>query len=291
MCVCARETEIEAPLAMKSSNRSSSDSRNSNSSSAISASKAEYQALSMGEAADDQAIVTSPETVATVDQTCTESAIETADTNVTIQVDEGFSSVGHQHEGAAVDTSLESNNSTNKSQSSDKPDEYNVSSEGIEYDEASGGAAESGRNSETAQSGETGASTSAATTLTIPTDDRSFNMHRRFIRKSLDASNQLFYTKNSFIESDAIETEYPRNLDDNIELLSSETELRIAQLQFETSFDIPNHELKEVPIISEDDDEPVGVSPCGRFFKYGEYGSVLGLHCDCASFSRCSLFA
>lgn len=268
---------------MKSSNRSSSDSRNSNSSSAISALKTEYQPLSMGEAADEQAIVTSPETVATVDQTCTETTIDTSDTNVTIQVDEGFSSVGHQHEGAAVDTSLESNNSTNKSHSSDKPDEYNVSSEGIEYDDTTTGAAESSRDSDVTQSGESIASTSTATpaaaaatstaattTLSIPTDDRSFNMHRRFIRKSLDASNQLFYTKNSFIESDAIETEYPRNLDDNIELLSSETEYLTAQLQFETSFDIPNHELKEVPIISEDDDEPVGVSPCGRFFKYGK---------------------
>lgn len=234
--------------------------------------------MSMGETADEQSIVTN------TDQICTETAINTSDTNVTIQVDEGFSSVGHQHEGAAVDTSLESNNSTNKSQLSDKPDEYNVSSEGIEYDDTNAVAADSSRDSNLAQSGDTGASTSMATvsatsstaststtTLAIPTDDRSFNMHRRFIRKSLDASNQLVYTKNSFIESDAIETEYPRNLDDNIELLSSETEYLTAQLQFETSFDIPNHQLKEVPIISEDDDEPVGVSPCGRFFKYGKY--------------------
>lgn len=111
-----------------------------------------------------------------------------------------------------------------------------------------------------------------------PDETQRNNMHRRFIRKSLDATtNNLLYSKNLFIESDTIETEYPRNLDDNIELLSSETEILEAQfipsddkfLQFDVTFGPQDqHKLEEEPIGTEDDEEPVGVSPCGRFFKY-----------------------
>lgn len=113
-------------------------------------------------------------------------------------------------------------------------------------------------------------------------DDQQQNMHRRFIRKSLDASsNNLFYSaKNCYIDADTIETEYPRNLDDNIELLSRETEYLEEQfiptddkfLHFDPTLDIPNLEvqrkLQQAKEISDDDDEPVGVSPCGRFYKY-----------------------
>lgn len=123
----------------------------------------------------------------------------------------------------------------------------------------------------------------------IPTDNNALlpapdeirirnNMHRRFIRKSLDATtNNLLYSKNCFIESDTIETEYPRNLDDNIELLSTETEILEAQfipsddkfLQFDVTFGPQDqHQLQQQPEYTEDDEEPVGVSPCGRFFKY-----------------------
>lgn len=242
----------------------------------------ECHSTSMGETADEpaiEAIAASDEVNSTADQIGNETMTSTTttelnDPNAAIQVDEGFSSVGHQNESAAVDTSLESNNSTNKSQSSDKPPDYVVSSDGIES-----GAAESNCDSGAVQDDLAGALASGRATST-QSDERQINMHRRFIRKSLDASNQSFYTKNCFIESDAIETEYPRNLDDNIELLSSETEFLTTQLddkflQFEASFDIPSHELKEVPIISEDDEEPVGVSPCGRFFKYGEFFVVV----------------
>lgn len=102
-------------------------------------------------------------------------------------------------------------------------------------------------------------------------------MHRRFIRKSLDATtNNLLYSKNSFIESDTIETEYPRNLDDNIELLSAETEQLEAQfiptddkfLQFDISAQEQHQLLQQEAEYTEEDEEPVGVSPCGRFFKY-----------------------
>lgn len=116
------------------------------------------------------------------------------------------------------------------------------------------------------------------TTLAVPnqSDTRRNNMHRRFIRKSLDATtNNQLYSKNLFIESDAIETEYPRNLDDNIELLSTETEILEAQfipsddkfLQFDISAQ-DQHTLQQEAEYTEDDEEPVGVSPCGRFFKY-----------------------
>lgn len=106
------------------------------------------------------------------------------------------------------------------------------------------------------------------------------NVTRRFIRKSLDATtnNLLYSLKNCFIESDTIETEYTRNLDDNIELLSAETEILEAQfipaddkyLQFDTPYDAKQFEVQlgQAHEISEDDDEPIGVSPCGRFFKY-----------------------
>lgn len=103
------------------------------------------------------------------------------------------------------------------------------------------------------------------------------NMHRRFIRKSLDATtNNLLYSKNSFIESDTIETEYPRNLDDNIELLSAEAEQKEAQfiptydkfLQFDISAQEQHQLLQQEVEYTEEDEEPVGVSPCGRFFKY-----------------------
>lgn len=240
----------------------------------------ECHSTSMGEMSDETAIAASDETNLSADQICNETMTSTPtteliDPNAAIPVDEGFSSVGHQNESTAVDTSLESNNSTNKSQSSDKPLDYIVSSEGVESDDLNAGVAESNCDPDAEQNDFAVASASGRT-LSPQSNERQINMHRRFIRKSLDATNHSFYTKNSFIESDAIETEYPRNLDDNIELLSSETEFLTAQLddkflQFEASFDIPSHELKEVPIISEDDEEPVGVSPCGRFFKYGKY--------------------
>lgn len=130
-----------------------------------------------------------------------------------------------------------------------------------------------------------------ACTIVTPTDDQSESeeakiastMTRRFIRKSLDATtNNLLYSfKNCFIESDTIETEYPRNLDDNIELLSTETEMKEAQfipaddkfLQFDAPYDAKLFEVQRTlqqaqAVSEEEDDEPVAVSPCGRFFKY-----------------------
>lgn len=112
--------------------------------------------------------------------------------------------------------------------------------------------------------------------------EKSNNLHRRFIRKSLDAShaNVPYWTRECFMEADTIETEYPRNLDDNIELLSRETEYWEEQfipsedkfLHFDPSIDPQSldvqRKLQHAKEISDDDDEPVAISPCGRFYKY-----------------------
>lgn len=107
--------------------------------------------------------------------------------------------------------------------------------------------------------------------------------HLRFIRKSLESTpnNQLYPLKANYYDTDTIETEYPRNLDDNIEILSREAEH--LEEQFTASeeklkhygpiFDLEKFEAQrklqqQKKDISDDDDEPIGVSPCGRFFKY-----------------------
>lgn len=127
------------------------------------------------------------------------------------------------------------------------------------------------------QAEETTVGTSNQSSLLVP--NSSNQMHRRFIRKSLDASHILFpySSKNGFIEADTIETEYPRNLDDNIELLSRETEYLEEQFitsedkflhVFDPTIDDVQLKLQQTKEIADDDDEPVGVSPCGRFYKY-----------------------
>ncbi|EJY57533.1 AAEL017546-PA [Aedes aegypti] len=98
----------------------------------------------------------------------------------------------------------------------------------------------------------------------------------RFIRKSLENTLAVAYSKN-FIDNDTIETEYPRNYDDNIEILSREAE-NLA-MQFKPSeeklvhygpiFDYEKFEEQRKQQKKEDDeDEAIGISPCGRFLKY-----------------------
>lgn len=99
----------------------------------------------------------------------------------------------------------------------------------------------------------------------------------RFYRKSLENNNMgVLVTKGGIYDSsnDTIETEYPRNLDDNIELLSREEE------KIEEEFKVPfgpqydpleahrQLQLQKEKDKDDDEDEPIGVSPCGRFFKY-----------------------
>lgn len=98
----------------------------------------------------------------------------------------------------------------------------------------------------------------------------------RFIRKSLENTLAVAYSKN-FIDNDTIETEYPRNYDDNIELLSREAENLAMQfkpseeklVQYGPIFDLEKFEEQRKQQKKEDDeDEAIGISPCGRFLKY-----------------------
>lgn len=108
----------------------------------------------------------------------------------------------------------------------------------------------------------------------------------RFYRKSLENSTMMgaYVTRGGIYDSsnDTIETEYPRNLDDNVELLSREEEKIEEEFKATTGEDkIPFGPLYDPKIVErqlqqkekdaareEDEDDPIGVSPCGRFFKY-----------------------
>lgn len=97
----------------------------------------------------------------------------------------------------------------------------------------------------------------------------------RFIRKSLENTLAVQF-KNNF-DNDTIETEYPRNLDDNIEILSREAEDLALQfkpseeklVQYGPIFDQEKFEEQRKQQKKEDDeDEAIGISPCRRFLKY-----------------------
>lgn len=107
----------------------------------------------------------------------------------------------------------------------------------------------------------------------------------RFYRKSLENTNMgVLVTKGCIYDSsnDTLETEYPRNLDDNIEILSREEEKIEEEFKATTGEDRmipfgPQYDPKEAhrqlqlqkeKDKDDDEDEPIGVSPCGRFFKY-----------------------
>jgi hypothetical protein len=101
--------------------------------------------------------------------------------------------------------------------------------------------------------------------------------YRRFERKSLENLSLVLYTKALNFENDAIETEYPRNLDDNIEILSREAENLEAKFKpfaadkpvygpvfDKDKFDEQRRQQKKI----DDEDVAVGISPCQRFLKY-----------------------
>lgn len=104
----------------------------------------------------------------------------------------------------------------------------------------------------------------------------------RFYRKSLENTTLMgAYVSRGIYDSsnDTIETEYPRNLDDNIEILSREEEKIEEEFKATTGEDkIPYGPQFDPKIVElqkqlqkekeEDEDDPIGVSPCGRFFKY-----------------------
>ncbi|KFB49964.1 serine/threonine-protein kinase wnk 1,3,4 [Anopheles sinensis] len=98
----------------------------------------------------------------------------------------------------------------------------------------------------------------------------------RFVRKSLEnTAMSVMYSENG-VCTETIETEYPRNLDDNIEILSREAENLALQfkpadekLVFGPIFDLEKFEEQRKQQKKEDDeDEAIGISPCGRFLKY-----------------------
>lgn len=101
----------------------------------------------------------------------------------------------------------------------------------------------------------------------------------RFIRKSLENQNHVTLSRINYFDNETVETEFPRNLDDNIEILSREAEnleekfnktdekklLEYGPIYDPEQFEKQKKEKKEA---DESEDEPVCVSPCGRFFKY-----------------------
>ncbi|XP_059609656.1 serine/threonine-protein kinase Wnk isoform X2 [Phlebotomus argentipes] len=99
----------------------------------------------------------------------------------------------------------------------------------------------------------------------------------RFVRKSLD--NTISSSVNrSFYDSDVVETEYTRNLDDNIEILSQEAENLEAKfkktderlVQYGPIFD-PERFVEQQKAETEiDKDLGVSISPCNRFIKLDE---------------------
>lgn len=113
----------------------------------------------------------------------------------------------------------------------------------------------------------------------------------RFFRNSLETSSiNLLNSKSNYFDTDTIEMEYPRNLDDNIEILSREAEdlevLFTASAEEKLAHYVPKDVI--IPEIIDDldaddndedgdnEDDPIGMSPCGRFFKYDKeigYGS------------------
>lgn len=115
----------------------------------------------------------------------------------------------------------------------------------------------------------------------------------RFFRNSLETSTlQLINSKSNYFDTDTIEMEYPRNLDDNIEMLSREAEHLEEQftataeeklLHYVPKVDAATTDLEDLDADADGDDdgvesedEPIGMSPCGRFFKYDKeigYGS------------------
>lgn len=113
----------------------------------------------------------------------------------------------------------------------------------------------------------------------------------RFYRNSLETSSLHHQnSKSNYFDTDTIEMEYPRNLDDNIEMLSREAEdlevLFTASAEEKLAHYVPKDvsvpEIVDDPDAddNEDDgdngDDPIGMSPCGRFFKYDKeigYGS------------------
>uniref|UniRef100_A0A1B0D7I7 non-specific serine/threonine protein kinase n=1 Tax=Phlebotomus papatasi TaxID=29031 RepID=A0A1B0D7I7_PHLPP len=100
----------------------------------------------------------------------------------------------------------------------------------------------------------------------------------RFVRKSLENTGNSLVNR-AFYDNDTTETEYTRNLDDNIEILSQEAENLEAKfkkteerlVQYGPIFD-PERFVEQQTKTEATDDKDLGVniSPCKRFFKLNE---------------------
>ncbi|GAB0100314.1 hypothetical protein DMENIID0001_163360 [Sergentomyia squamirostris] len=106
--------------------------------------------------------------------------------------------------------------------------------------------------------------------------DESIRTTHRFVRRSLEDNTSVYRT---YLDNDITETEYTRNLDENIEILSQEaenleakfkkTEERLVQygpiFDPERFVDQQRADTKEL-----DRDLGVNISPCKRFFKLND---------------------
>lgn len=136
----------------------------------------------------------------------------------------------------------------------------------------------------------------------IGSGDKSKKRHvrsHRFVRRNnLEATTKmsLLYSKSSYFDMDTIDMEYPRNLDSNIEILGQEAEHLEEQFTSTTEEKLLAYVPKDLPVVLErgciheetvedksaqpveehmpiiraDDDDPIGMSPCKRFFKYNK---------------------
>lgn len=202
-------------------------------------------------------------------------AMDTSDSNSVLEADEVTEDCLH------TETKKESKNSnaiadTNNSELANPPESKDIVdpiideivTKGIDKLSTSISNVNSGTSVETVPDGGE-ASTISGDTITSSSGQRS---NIRFVRKSLENTTlSVVYSK--YYDTDTIETEYPRNFDANIELLSRETEH--LEEQFTASEEkllhyvpIDPKKFEEQRKKDDDEDEPIGMSPCGRFFKY-----------------------
>lgn len=115
---------------------------------------------------------------------------------------------------------------------------------------------------------------------------RHVRSHRFVVRNNLEAHSKmsLLYAKSSYFDMDTIDMEYPRNLDSNIEILGREadhleeqfTATNEEKLLAFAPKDLPGQSVDEETDEEEtvphngDDDDPIGMSPSKRFFKYNK---------------------
>ncbi|XP_037045555.1 uncharacterized protein LOC119080996 isoform X7 [Bradysia coprophila] len=237
---------------------------------------------------DDSTVNDSTETITS--ETNTKEAMDTSDSNSVLEADEVTEDC-FQNE---TKEETENSNAVSDSNQSEQPEQPKppeqpesdlptetkdivdpivdeIVTKGIDKSSTSVSNMNSGSSLETVPDG--GGTTAAETTAS----SSSQRTNIRFVRKSLENTTLSVMYSKSYYDTDTIETEYPRNFDDNIELLSRETEH--LEEQFTASEEKLLHyvpiydpkkfeEQRQQQKKDDDEDEPIGMSPCGRFFKY-----------------------